>query len=99
MNADESFEKFAVEFQTEYGYLPLGKDDLNRPSAERILGDLCNTYRKLRKAEAVEQPLTSDKTPAAPLPEGEVTPSWCNAKVCEYSWRKCEEELCCFDKR
>ena len=40
-----------------------------------------------------------DKTPAAPTPEGETTPTWCKAKVCEYTWRKCEEELCCFDRR
>ena len=54
--------------------------------------------RASETAESCQLPTTQDKTPAAPTPEGEITPTWCKAKVCEYTWRKCEEELCCFDR-
>ena len=32
-------------------------------------------------------------------PLGEITPSWCKAKECQYTWQKCDEEICSFDKR
>jgi hypothetical protein len=54
MNANERFEEYAKEFEQAFGYLPLGKDDPSRPSAERILGDLQSTWNKLRASKLEE---------------------------------------------
>ena len=43
----ERFEKFAEEFRSKYGYLPHGKDDPNRPDAQRIIFDLTDTFGEL----------------------------------------------------
>ena len=67
MNANESFEAFAERFYKKYGFLPLGKDDLCRPSAETILARLGETLGELERAElAVRAANTQrDAMPAA----------------------------------
>jgi hypothetical protein len=49
-SANELFEEFSAVFYREFGYLPLGKDDVARPSAEQILCDLGETYSKLLRS-------------------------------------------------
>lgn len=55
MNANESFEELSNNFYKKFGYLPCGKDDMSRPSAETILFDLGETYSALLKVESTEK--------------------------------------------
>jgi len=49
MNANESFELFATAFKKRFGYLPLGKDVMYRPSVEEVLHDLAVVYQENTK--------------------------------------------------
>lgn len=69
MDANESFEQYAREFHARFGYLPLGKSDPARPSAERILGDLSEIWQKLRATQPAEPaPSAAPNTGSPKLP-------------------------------
>ena len=76
MNANDDYEAFAERFYKKFGFLPLGKDDPCRPSAETILARLGETFGELERAESAAQHTTQAKAAEA-LPDGKICP------VCE----------------
>lgn len=52
MSANDDYEAFAERFYKKFGFLPLGKDDPCRPSAETILARLGETLGELERAES-----------------------------------------------
>jgi len=52
VSANDDYEAFAERFYKKFGFLPLGKDDPCRPSAETILARLGETLGELELAES-----------------------------------------------
>lgn len=68
MSANDDFEAFAKRFYKKYGFLPCGKDDPCRPSAERILSHLGKTFGELERAESAAQATNTGSLQLPPKP-------------------------------
>jgi hypothetical protein len=79
MSANESFEAFAERFYKKYGFLPLGKDDPCRPSAETILARLGETFGELERAESAVRAANRPSTPCSACGRDMECPNGCQA--------------------